>query len=104
MPEAREPRVSAKGLKVLNAFVEAGNRELSGAEIFERTRILSGTLYPILIRFKTAGWLVDRWEDNQPVELGRPKRRYYKLTAVGQRAYFRNLPDAPPIGDLGWAR
>ena len=75
MTKLNEPRVSAKGLKVLHAFVEAGNRELSGADIAERTGILSGTLYPILIRFKSAGWLKDHWEDDDPVELGRPKRR-----------------------------
>jgi PadR family transcriptional regulator PadR len=103
MAQNKEPRVSAKGLKVLHAFVEAGKRELSGADIAERTGILSGTLYPILIRFKSAGWLDDRWEDDEPVELGRPKRRYYRLTAEGQRAYRRNLPSAAPNGGLAWA-
>lgn len=104
MTQTDEPRVSAKGLKVLHAFIEAGNRELSGADIAERTSILSGTLYPILIRFKTAGWLKDRWEDDEPVELGRPKRRYYKLTAAGHAAYRRNIPDAAPNGSVAWAR
>ena len=103
MAEANEPRLSAKGLKVLHAFIETGARELSGADIAERTGILSGTLYPILIRFKSAGWLNDRWEDDEPVELGRPKRRYYKLTAAGQAAYRRNMPSAEPKGRLAWA-
>jgi PadR family transcriptional regulator PadR len=102
MAQTNEPRVSAKGLKVLHTFVETGNRELSGADIAERTCILSGTLYPILIRFKSAGWLKDRWEDDDPVELGRPKRRYYKLTAAGQAAYRKNLPSAAPRGSLAW--
>jgi PadR family transcriptional regulator, regulatory protein PadR len=104
MTQINEPRVSAKGLKVLHAFVEAGNRELSGADIAERTGILSGTLYPILIRFRSAGWLKDRWEDDEPVELGRPKRRYYKLTATGHAAYRKNLPTAALSGSLAWAR
>jgi len=103
MATTKEPRVSAKGLKVLHIFIEAGNRELSGADIAERTGILSGTLYPILIRFKSAGWLKDRWEDDEPVALGRPKRRYYKLTAAGQAAYRRNLPSAAPRGSVAWA-
>jgi PadR family transcriptional regulator PadR len=103
MAQTNQPRVSAKGLKVLHAFIEAGNRELSGADIAGRTGVLSGTLYPILLRFKSAGWLKDRWEDNEPVELGRPKRRYYKLTAAGQAAYRRNLPAAAPKGGLAWA-
>jgi PadR family transcriptional regulator PadR len=103
MTQTNQPRVSAKGLKVLHAFIEAGNRELSGADIAEHTGVLSGTLYPILLRFKSAGWLKDRWEDDEPVELGRPKRRYYKLTAAGQAAYRRNLPSAAPKGGLAWA-
>jgi hypothetical protein len=98
----QEPRLSTKGLKVLHAFIDAGNAELSGSEIFERTGILSGTLYPILIRFKKAGWLTDRWEDGEPVELGRPKRRYYRLTGAGQIAYRQNLPN-PLMGDFAWA-
>lgn len=103
MKQTSEPRVSAKGLKVLHTFFDAGNRELSGAEIAERTGILSGTLYPILIRFKSAGWLKDRWEDDDPVELGRPKRRYYRLTAAGQAAYRENAPGIAPNGGLAWA-
>jgi PadR family transcriptional regulator PadR len=103
MAQSNEPRVSAKGLKVLHTFVEAGNRELSGADIAERIGILSGTLYPILIRFRSAGWLKDRWEDDEPAELSRPKRRYYKLTAAGQAAYRKNLPSAAPKGGLAWA-
>jgi DNA-binding PadR family transcriptional regulator len=100
----KNPRVSAQGLKVLHAFVQAGATELSGAEIYEKTGILSGTLYPILIRYRGVGWLEDRWEDNEPIELGRPKRRYYRLTAEGQRAYQRNLPDPAMGGILAWAR
>ena len=103
MKDESEPRVSAKGLQVLHAFIEVGARELSGADIAERTRIMSGTLYPILLRFKSAGWLNDRWEDDEPAELGRPKRRYYKMTAAGKAAYRRNLPSASPMGGLAWA-
>jgi PadR family transcriptional regulator PadR len=102
MAKAKEPRLSAKGLKVLYTFSDAGNRELSGADIAKRTGILSGTLYPILIRFKSAGWLKDRWEDDDPVELGRPKRRYYKFTAAGQAAYRANAPTVAPNGGLAW--
>lgn len=98
-----EPRLSAKGLNVLHAFIEAGKQELSGADVAERTGILSGTLYPILIRFKSAGWLKDRWENDDPVELGRPKRRYYRLTPAGQAAYRKHLPSASPKVGLAWA-
>jgi PadR family transcriptional regulator PadR len=99
----KEPRVSAQGLKVLHTLMRAGSVELSGAEIHDKTGILSGTLYPILVRFRGVGWLTDRWEDAAPIELGRPKRRYYRLTAEGARAYYANLPE-PNMGALEWAR
>ncbi len=98
-----EPRVTLQGLQVLHAFIEAGGKELSGADVVRLTGLLSGTLYPILIRFKHAGWLSDRWEDNDPIELGRPKKRFYRLTGAGQLAYRRNLPSGIG-GELSWAR
>jgi DNA-binding PadR family transcriptional regulator len=98
-----EPRLTPQNIRVLHAFIEAGGKELSGADIHERTGILSGTLYPVLIRFRQAGWLSDRWEDGKPTELGRPNRRYYRLTATGQRAYQRVVSNSSS-GDLAWAR
>ena len=98
-----EPKITGQVMRVLGAFVDAGHVELTGANIHERTGILSGTLYPILIRFREAGWVSDRWEDEEPVELGRPKRRYYRLTAIGQRAYERGLLKANS-GAIAWAR
>jgi PadR family transcriptional regulator PadR len=98
-----EPRVTSQGMRVLNAFMEAGHIELSGADISERTGMLSGVLYPVLIRYRNAGWLEDRWEDKTPVELGRPKRRFYRLMPAGQRAFDRGLIKAQ-AGEFAWAR
>jgi PadR family transcriptional regulator PadR len=101
--EMAEPKITAQVLRVLAAFVDAGHVELTGAIIHERTGILSGTLYPILIRFRDAGWVSDRWEDQTAFEQGRPKRRYYRLTAAGQRAYQRGMIKAE-TGAIAWAR
>ena len=98
-----EPRITSQGMRVLGAFVDAGHIELTGADITERIGMLSGTLYPILIRFREAGWLADRWEDEEAFELGRPKKRFYRLTAVGQRAYERGKAKASR-GEFAWAR
>jgi DNA-binding PadR family transcriptional regulator len=38
----------------------------------------------MLARLETAGWLTSEWEAIDPREAGRPRRRYYKLTALGQ--------------------
>jgi DNA-binding PadR family transcriptional regulator len=98
-----EPKITSQGMRVLAAFVNAGHIELTGASINQQTGILAGTLYPILIRFSEAGWLSDRWEDQEPCELGRPKRRYYRLTPLGQRAYQRGLAKTS-AGEIAWAR
>ena len=47
-----------------------------------------GTLYKALDRMEKAGMLHSRWEDpDTAAEQGRPRRRLYRVTAVGQRAF-----------------
>ena len=82
----------------------AGGRELSGAAISREARLTSGTLYPMLMRLEQYGWLESRWEIDDPQTLGRPRRRYYRLTGVGEtraRAAARELE--PVVGNLAWA-
>jgi len=45
--------------------------------------IAPGTSYPALARLERTGWLESRWEE-PPVD-GRPRRRLYRLTGLGQR-------------------
>ena len=59
---------------------------LAGADVARVTKLLSGSLYPILARFESAGWLTSEWEDVDPSEAGRPRRRLYSLTRIGQQA------------------
>jgi DNA-binding PadR family transcriptional regulator len=70
---------------------------LSGAEIARTTGLASGTLYPILFRLEKSAWLQSEWEDINPSEAKRPRRRLYRVTALGEaetRAAFRELmPD-----------
>ena len=47
-----------------------------------------GTLYKALNRLEKLGYLQSRWED--PVDAaaeGRPRRRFYRATAAGERAW-----------------
>jgi PadR family transcriptional regulator PadR len=80
-----EVRLSWPGLRVLRLMIEQPGASRSGAEIAKATKIGSGTMYPLLARFEAAGWFTSRWEDVDPHEAGRPRRRLYKLTGVGQR-------------------
>lgn len=80
-------RLSHAALKVLRAFLQAHDQsvraELAGADIMRAADISSGTLYPILLRLERTGALSSRWEAERPQDLGRPRRRLYRLTAAG---------------------
>jgi DNA-binding PadR family transcriptional regulator len=97
----KEPRLTQQTLGVLSALVQA--RELSGAEIAKVSHLQSGTMYPILYRLEEFGWLASRWEEGNPEELGRPRRRYYRITGAGQRKLEQVRRDlSPGRGSLAW--
>jgi PadR family transcriptional regulator, regulatory protein PadR len=79
----KDPRVTLQSAAVLRAFLDAYPSQLTGSEVMDLVGIASGTLYPILVRFESAKWLSSKWEKGDPVELGRPRRRYYTLTGLG---------------------
>lgn len=69
--------------EVLAAFMEAPGDEHYGLNVAKAAGLKSGSLYPILGRLEEHGWLTSRWEELDPSEEGRPRRRYYRLTADG---------------------
>jgi DNA-binding MarR family transcriptional regulator len=84
-PKAHDVRMSLQTLKVLEPFLESPANEFSGADLLQRCRLASGTLYPILLRLESAGWFVSRWESIDPSSAGRPRRRFYRVTSIGLR-------------------
>ena len=82
--KTRDVRISLQTLKVLETFLESPSEELAGADVQKRASLASGTLYPILLRLESAGWLVSRWENIDPARAGRPRRRFYRITPGGQ--------------------
>jgi DNA-binding PadR family transcriptional regulator len=97
-------RMSGPTLKLLKVFLEHPKEALSGAQITKITNVGSGTLYPLLQRLADAGWIIGDWEKIDPSEVGRPKRRLYKLTRSGQVAALKELAQyqTPPAGELAW--
>src|ERR1700730_18550943 len=79
-----EPQVTRQTLEVLAALMECQPEGLSGAQISRTTKLASGTLYPILMRLEQAGWLKSQWETGDPHTLGRPRRRFYQVTGLGE--------------------
>ncbi len=90
---ADDIRVSRQMLKVLKAMVEKPREGRSGAELSKGTGISSGTLYPLLQRLEQAGWVTSVWEEIDPSKAGRPRRRYYTLTALGRSHAVAELTD-----------
>src|SRR3954468_6162759 len=102
-------RLSHQSLRVLRAFLDAFNEdvraELAGADLMPMARVSSGTLYPVLLRFERAGLLESRWEEETPASLGRPRRRFYRLTRAGVEVAQDALGDLlPPPSQAAFKR
>jgi len=99
----RDPRLSHQTLRVLRVFLEKPLEGFAGSDIWKETKILSGTLYPILRRLEDAGWLQSWWEEVEPSDTGRPRRRLYRLTGIGYSKAREALSDLGVFaGRLGW--
>ena len=99
---SKPPQMTSHTMKVLEAVIsEPGS---SGADIARRTKMASGTLYPILLRLEGAGWLESSWEVGSPEALGRPRKRFYRVTAEGAKAVRKIAQEMQPVvGRLAWA-
>jgi len=77
------PALSYTGLFILQALAQ-GYR--FGFDIMEVTGLPSGTIYPALRRLEVLHLVTSDWENNADARKdGRPRRRYYELTAAGKR-------------------
>jgi PadR family transcriptional regulator PadR len=78
------PRMTLQTQIVLRALLQDPLAKRYGLELCEATALPSGTIYPIVARLKELGWLTSEWEDaDRHIAEGRPRRRYYQLTANG---------------------
>ena len=95
-------RLTHTTVKVLEAFFSKPTVGLSGADIAKETRLVAGTLYPILNRLERVGWLKSKWEDIDPSVEGRPRRKFYTLSAQGARQARKQM-EARGL-DLPWLK
>ena len=82
----RQVRITLPTVAVLRQMLEDPAANYYGFALAEATSFPSGTIYPVLARLETAGWLVSFWEEGDPAELERPRRRMYRLTGAGAHA------------------
>jgi DNA-binding PadR family transcriptional regulator len=89
---------------VLRAFMSDPTHEMYGLEISRTAELASGTIHPILARLEACGWLESRWEDLGQEAVGRPRRRFYKLTPNGVVGAARELDRVKSQNPGGLAR
>ena len=77
----RTRRSSGQTLNLLQCLMDEPRKWHHGYDLSKATGLLSGTLYPILMRLSDRGFLEHKWLPSQ--EQGRPPRHVYRLTAQG---------------------
>jgi|SRR3954471_15826262 PadR family transcriptional regulator PadR len=98
------PRMTLPTQAVLRELLADPTRAMYGLEICAAAGLPSGTIHPILARLERFGWLESYWEEADPHEKGRPRRRYYRLNpknaAAAQAALHRADANARAIKNL----
>lgn len=111
-----EPQITRHVLRLFSLMTSDPLAWWWGVRLSGELDLRSGTIYPLLARLEKAKWLESRWEDVDPAEEGRPRRRLYRLTGQGEAVAAKALaeigvpvsrpasesPYAPPKPKLGW--
>jgi PadR family transcriptional regulator PadR len=98
------PRITLNMLRVLAVLFEDPMAEHYGLEIGKAAGLAGGSLYPLLLRLEQSRVLVSRWEDTDPSEAGRPRRRLYRLTSEGAEFARQALQEAQRSVTPGWGQ
>jgi len=78
---ATNRRPSKQMVRLLDALSASPREWRHGYDIMKETGLLSGTLYPLLMRMTDQGLVEEEWRE--PAQPGRPPRHAYRLTAQG---------------------
>lgn len=92
----RERRPSKQMLALLQALSGSPRQWRHGYDLMKEANILSGTLYPLLMRMSDQGLVEAEWRE--PAQPGRPARHVYRLTATGL-ALARTMETKSPAPD-----
>src|SRR5215470_13643470 len=106
MSKASGPRMTLPTQLVLRALLARPDEEMYGLQICTEAGLPSGTIHPILARLEGLGWLESSWEDTASAHgEGRPRRRYYRLTADGaERARIALARATTPLSAIAGLR
>jgi PadR family transcriptional regulator, regulatory protein PadR len=71
-------------LRFLSVFLNNDSLALYGYALAERLGVSYGSVLPLLKRFEKLEVLTCTWEAIDPKTEGRPRRKFYTLTAAGK--------------------
>ena len=96
-----EASILETGLALRRRGIEAAHGFLLAKEMQDRAgaKLLTayGTLYKALARLEKGGLLDSHWEDPQvAADEGRPRRRSYRVTVVGEAALAKHHAERTP--------
>ena len=77
----RDRKPSKQMLALLEALARSAPQWRHGYDLMKETGLLSGTLYPLLMRMTDQGLVEAEWRP--PAQPGRPARHAYRLTTQG---------------------
>jgi DNA-binding PadR family transcriptional regulator len=89
----KQPRMSPHTFRLLEVFASEPESWRYGYDLSRETSLMSGTLYPLLMRLTKHGLLESRWVTT--VE-GTPPRHMYRLTAKGVTFASQRLAEVSP--------
>lgn len=100
-----ESRLTAPTIAVLQALLGFPTAGASGLDLGITTSLRPGSLHPTLARLEHRQWVESYWEEADPSDLGRPRRRLYRLNPVGAtmaRQALREAQRAQAAWRLTW--
>ena len=86
----RSRALSPQALSVVAVLADSDDWR-HGYDITRKAGVMSGTLYPLLMRLEAQGLLEARWMES--TQAGRPPRHIYRLTAAG-REWVASMEEA----------
>jgi DNA-binding PadR family transcriptional regulator len=96
-------RMTLNLLKVLVALRDASAGGMYGLELAKAAGVPRGTIFGIVERMKSEGWVDTRMEPGDPAQKGRPLRTFYVLNAAGSAALNDALANLPASSVWGFA-
>ena len=95
----RNRRPSKQMRTLLDALAAHRQEWRYGYDLMKETGLLSGTLYPLLMRMTDQGLVEAEWRE--PLHPGRPARHVYRLTVEGFALAIQQADDAGTIAFKG---